>query len=332
MRDVCIPLLLYRCKRRGDHCTRALQIYNQVVYKDSVFRSIFGRDPDVFETRTENSLLATSDSITVDNVFTHVSESEILFGMVNRITGWDLARLGLELLGLSVMAAGVILPISTMYVLEASNVAMAKVWLGVSILQAGLQLSFTISAGLNGELQLSDVANCAVSIAMVVISAVALNRAIQFNETQKALLTSCNDGANISVKTGTKTQQVSAGLGSDLNEGLGTYADQGGHHTMAKKAFEGVAGYDPDSAITISNAQLKKFGVKHATITGQQHILYSDFSKSGKPFTMEAMREIEIQALVNSKIPSEYATHWVDAAIDDLLKHGIVQPKNIPWG
>lgn len=100
---------------------------------------------------------------------------------------------------------------------------------------------------------------------------------------------------------------------------------------MAKKAFESVNGYDPDTAVTISDEKLSELGVRHSTITGQQHSLYNEFAKIGKPLTMEAMKEIEIKALTNSGVSEDYATNAVEKAIEDLIGHGVTKPINIPW-
>ena len=100
---------------------------------------------------------------------------------------------------------------------------------------------------------------------------------------------------------------------------------------MAKRAFEVVPGYDADSALTISNGKLDSFGVRHAVITGQQHSLYNAFAKTGETFTMESMRKIEIQAMVNAGVPVDYATHAVDKAIAELKDLGVNQPVRIPW-
>jgi len=116
-----------------------------------------------------------------------------------------------------------------------------------------------------------------------------------------------------------------------LNEGLGTYADQGGHHPMAKKAFEGVEGYDPNQAISISKEQLSNMNVSHPAITGQQNKLYTEFANTGKTLTMDAMKEIEIQALVNAGVPTDYATNAVNKAVSELLGAGITSPVKIPW-
>jgi len=114
-------------------------------------------------------------------------------------------------------------------------------------------------------------------------------------------------------------------------DGMGSYDEQGGHHPMAKKAFEGVKGYDPDSALTISKDKLASFGVKHSTITGKQHSLYSAFAKTGKPLTMDAMKDIEVQALEDSNVPSDYANCAVNKAIKELKQSGVTKPARIPW-
>lgn len=115
-----------------------------------------------------------------------------------------------------------------------------------------------------------------------------------------------------------------------LEDGLGTYGDQKGHHTMAKKAFEGVPGYDANMAVTVSRSKLDQFGVKHSAIIGQQHKLYNEFAASGQTFTLEVMRDIEIKAMTNAGIPSNYAMRAVTEAYNQLKLAGI-NPINIPW-
>ena len=115
-----------------------------------------------------------------------------------------------------------------------------------------------------------------------------------------------------------------------LEDGLGTYSDQKGHHTMAKKAFEGVQGYDSNMAVTVSQSKLDQLGVKHSAITGQQHKLYNEFAKSGQPLTLEVMRDIEIKAMTNAGVPIDYATRAVTEAYSQLKNSGI-NPINIPW-
>ena len=101
---------------------------------------------------------------------------------------------------------------------------------------------------------------------------------------------------------------------------------------MAKSAFEGVNGYNYKEALTISQSKLAEFDVKHSTITGQQKILYSEFSKAGNQLTIDAMKQIEVKAMTNSGVPLNYAENAVNKAIDALQKAGITQPSRIPWG
>ena len=115
-----------------------------------------------------------------------------------------------------------------------------------------------------------------------------------------------------------------------LEDGLGTYGNQKGHHTMAKSAFEGVPGYDPDMAVTVSQAKLDQFNVRHPVITGQQRHLYSEYAKTGKKLTLEDMRDIEIKAMTNAGVPASYAERAVNEAYYQLKKSGI-EPVNIPW-
>ena len=115
-------------------------------------------------------------------------------------------------------------------------------------------------------------------------------------------------------------------------DGMGQYKDEKGHHPMAKKAFEGADGYDYKEALSISTKKLKEFDVDHSTITGKQASLYREFAKSGKKFTLNEMKKIEIKAMVESGVPKEYATKAVNAAIRQLKDSGITAPLRIPWG
>ena len=116
-----------------------------------------------------------------------------------------------------------------------------------------------------------------------------------------------------------------------LNDGIGSYRQRGGHHPISEKAFDGVKGYNADDALTISSSKLSEFGVTHSAITGQQHKLYADFAKTGKKLTMKAMKDIEIQSMVNAGIPLNYAKNAVNMAAKQLASWGIKAPKFIPW-
>lgn len=118
---------------------------------------------------------------------------------------------------------------------------------------------------------------------------------------------------------------------TQLDDGLGIYADQRGHHPMAKSGFAENRVYDMKKAMTISQDKLDAFGVRHASITGQQHKLYNDFARSGKKLTLTSMKEIEIKAMTNVGVPKDYATNAVNRAVQQLKTWGIEQPTNIPW-
>lgn len=47
--------------------------------------------------------------------------------------------------------------------------------------------------------------------------------------------------------------------------------------------------------------------------------------------TVDAMADIEIQAMVNVGIPEDVATGWVVKALEDLKAQGVTEIKNIPW-
>lgn len=119
--------------------------------------------------------------------------------------------MGAVVLSIGISIAGVTIPLLTAYVLEVSKVAAAKVWFGVSLIQAGVSVTLTAAAGLNGELIPSDVVNLAASLVMVVISAIHLHHTIQFSNTQKMLLTSVDENANIIFETGGKKVVITEG-------------------------------------------------------------------------------------------------------------------------
>ncbi len=294
-------------------------IWNRVQYKNSIFYEMFGREARWYNKSDMTPFYGTS---TVNNIASITSEAEYMFG--GHTDPEEVKRFAYYLIGTALTVACFI---------PGSAVVQGIVSLTASAVNVGMALDLMVTSVKDGEApKLGDTIWFIGSVISGVVNAVKLGNAIKLDVNAKNVLTSLDEGANITIKGGTKATHISAGLGSDLNEGLGTYANQQGHHLMSKKAFEGVAGYDPNSAVTVSNAQLKLFDVKHTDITGQQHALYSAFSKTGQPFTMEAMRKIEIQALVNAKIPADYATYWVDTAIDDLLRNGITTPVKIPWG
>jgi hypothetical protein len=125
-------------------------------------------------------------------------------------------------------------------------------------------------------------------------------------------------------------------------EGTGEYATVGGHHPLAKAAFDGVKEYDYKKAFSVSQSTLEDAwktannGIPqniHAKLTGQQNSLYSAWKKANpnSKLTIDDMTNIEIQAMKNVGIPEDVATGWVVKALEDIKAQGVTGIKNIPW-
>lgn len=125
-------------------------------------------------------------------------------------------------------------------------------------------------------------------------------------------------------------------------EDTGEYSKVGGHHPLAKKAFENVTEYDYKKAFSVKPSALEDAwktvnnGVPqniHAKITGQQSSLYTAWKKANplKKMDMEVMADIEINAMKNVGIPEDIATGWVVKSLEEIKINGVTQIKNIPW-
>ncbi len=129
-----------------------------------------------------------------------------------------------------------------------------------------------------------------------------------------------------------------------LLNGTGKYKSVGGHHPLAKKAFELDPKYNLDEAFSISTNSLKdawKLGNSgvppmniHNLITGKQNSLYSSWRAANPvPAKMSFvdMIEIERQAMIQSGIPEDVANGWIVKGVEDLKKQGVTEITNIPW-
>jgi hypothetical protein len=106
----------------------------------------------------------------------------------------------------------------------------------------------------------------------------------------------------------------------------------GGHHVPAQRAFTGADGYDPNTALAISNIDMKAAGIKHSIITGAQKKMYCRYATTGNALTWGAVKDIETKALVAGGADPARAAVTVDAAIANMQARGIAGPKRIPWG
>jgi hypothetical protein len=127
-----------------------------------------------------------------------------------------------------------------------------------------------------------------------------------------------------------------------INDGRGKYKDVGGHHPLAKSAFEGnfpdqqAFNNYRDNALSIPSSTLDNItGITnvHNFITGQQNNLYSAWKNAnpGKTMSLKDMADIEIKAMTNVGVPEDIATGWVLKGLERLKEQGVSQITNIPW-
>lgn len=117
---------------------------------------------------------------------------------------------------------------------------------------------------------------------------------------------------------------------------LNAYAIDGGHHIFAKRAFEGVKGYDPAQALAIPKSEILRLGLKHFDadgITATQQRQFRELVASGRPNTLAEHARIAREALIAGGLSKRDARHVVDKALKQLQSWGITAPgSHIPWG
>ena len=135
------------------------------------------------------------------------------------------------------------------------------------------------------------------------------------------------------VPTGGGTKPLPGGKAAPNSIELRPYGGPGGgHHTPAKKAFEGALGYDAKKALAIPNEVMKSLGIEHSAVTGAQKSLYAALAKTGQTLTWEAMEAIETKALIRGGADADQALATVRKAIQALKDAGVTAPTRIPWG
>ena len=125
--------------------------------------------------------------------------------------------------------------------------------------------------------------------------------------------------------------QKSAKKSANINSGAGKYMNVRGHHVHAKKAFEGLAKYDPRHGFSLSADLLAKHGVRHADVTASQSRLFRKLAKSGSPNTLTHHTIIAYQSLVEAGMKKEEAWNYVAESLKDLIHKGVLEPSNMPW-
>jgi RHS repeat-associated protein len=128
------------------------------------------------------------------------------------------------------------------------------------------------------------------------------------------------------------TAAVVAGILTGRPTGVGAYRLVGGHHIHAKRAFQGIAGYDLREALAVSDGLLARYGVRHADITAAQQRLFRQLAASGAPNTLTQHSRIAYRALVEAGVPRSVAADLVIGSQSQLIRSGIFEPSAIPWG
>jgi hypothetical protein len=108
------------------------------------------------------------------------------------------------------------------------------------------------------------------------------------------------------------------------------FADGGDHHIFAKKAFDGVAGYDKNAAFCIPASELDPGKFNHDAMTGKQHALYAELHQSGRPNTLEEYARIARESLIAGGVDPKDAAALAHVGMAQL-KGWEVQPAKIPW-
>ena len=140
-------------------------------------------------------------------------------------------------------------------------------------------------------------------------------------------------GAAAGAGRGAATAGARGGASTSAGAVLRPYSGPGGgHHVPAKGAFTGAAGYDPNAAVAIPNAELARLGVSHSAVTGAQMTGYRAFARTGATLTWESVSTIETNALVRGGMTPEMARSTVSQAIEALQSAGVAGPTRIPWG
>ncbi|MDR2409597.1 MAG: hypothetical protein LBE13_16015, partial [Bacteroidales bacterium] len=108
------------------------------------------------------------------------------------------------------------------------------------------------------------------------------------------------------------------------------FSDGGGHHIFAKKAFEGVTGYDVNAAFCIPKSEFDSKRFDHGKMTGKQHELYAELEHSGRPNTLEEHARIAKESLIAGGVDPKDAAALVHVGMAQL-KGWEVQPAKVPW-
>ena len=99
----------------------------------------------------------------------------------------------------------------------------------------------------------------------------------------------------------------------------------GGHHIPAKSTYISAPGYNLKEALPYQARSLQNLELSIVRLPEQQ-TLYRAFAQTGKTLTWEAVREIEIKALIQAGMNADQASVTVGNAIQKLKDAGVSAP------
>lgn len=128
------------------------------------------------------------------------------------------------------------------------------------------------------------------------------------------------------------SESTTGGPGQDPDDGqVGPYGSNGGHHPVSQAAVRGDSHYNPNTAVSISQAEMRRLGIDHQVVTNTQRALYREFAGKSSVIGWQDIYSIETQALVRGGASPQLARRIVSGAIQDLKDVGVSQLR-VPYG
>ena len=109
----------------------------------------------------------------------------------------------------------------------------------------------------------------------------------------------------------------------DPNELLAQYGPSDGHHPVSSAAVKKDPNYNPDTALSISNAQMERLGINHRVVSNAQTSLYKEFGRSNSTITWQDIARIEQAALERGGASPQMAQNLVNRSIQYLQDSGV---------
>ncbi len=113
-------------------------------------------------------------------------------------------------------------------------------------------------------------------------------------------------------------------------ESVGEYGSTGGHHIHAKAAFKGDPNYNPNSALTVSQAEMARRGWSHEAMTARQAQSFDEMLAGQRASTMREHSKIAVDALMAGGASRQEARALTAKSLRNLRRQGVRRPTRIP--